>query len=190
MKKYTVVLGIVSLIFVSVSCVFSNDIVWDDIGRGNLNLRTILIGPDNYRDLYIGSSNAVLKSEDGGISWKNVLLIRGQNRIVNFLLFGPMDKNSLYAATGNGLYFSRNQGRDWERIFKGKDSLENECTVIAVLPSVIYLGTKAGLFLSSDNGRSWQRQSAKVGKTSILAIDLPPKKWTQRRVGVSIATGS
>ncbi len=170
MKKYTVVPVVVLFIFATFVSVFSNDIIWDDIGRGNLNLRTVLINPDNPGVIYIGSSNAILKSEDGGENWRRVLSVKGVTRAVNFLLFDPADKNSLYAATGNGLFRSANQGQDWRRIFQGKNYLENECTALAILPSAIYLGTKAGLFVSQDKGRSWHRQSGEIGKTSILAI--------------------
>ena len=171
MKKYVVVLVVVVL-FISafVVSVFSNDVVWDDISRGNLNLRTVLINPDNPRIIYIGSSNAVLKSEDGGVGWRSVLSVRGTNREVNYLSFALGNNNSLYAATGNGLYFSSNLGRNWNRLFKGKNYLENECITLAVLPDRTYLGTKGGLFTSKDKGRSWHKESAKLGNSNILAI--------------------
>lgn len=152
------------------SYIFAQDIIWQDISRGNLNLRTVLVEPDNPKVIYIGSNDTVLKTEDGGETWRNILSIRGQNKVVNFLLFGLQDRNSLYAATGNGLYYSHNQGKSWKRIFRGKDYLERECTTLAVLPSAIYLGTKAGLFVSKDKGSSWQRQSSQIGRSQILAI--------------------
>ena len=171
MKKYAVVLAVAVLfIFASLVSVFSNDIIWNDIGRGNVNLRTVLIHPENPRVMYIGSSNALLKSEDVGLSWRNILSVKGQNKAVNFLLFEPEDKNSLYAATGNGLFYSTNQGKEWKRIFQGKNYLENECTTLAVLPYGIYLGTKGGLFVSKDRGRSWHKETTKLGNSHILAI--------------------
>ncbi len=171
MKQYAVVLAVVILfIFSSGVSIFANDIIWDDIGRGNLNLRTALVNPDNLKIIYVGSSNAVLKSEDGGETWRNSLSIKGQNRAVNFLLFDLADKNSLYAATGNGLFYSSNQGKNWSRTFKGKNSFENECTGLAILPYGIYLGTKAGVFLSKDNGRSWYKESGILGNNQILNI--------------------
>jgi len=178
MKKYAVVLAVLVVlsIFASVVTVFAKDIIWDDIGRGNLALRTTLVNPDNPRVIYIGSSNAVLKSEDGGGSWRSILSIRGQNRDVNFLLFGHKDRDSLYAATGNGLFFSSDQGEHWRRIFRGKNYFENECAALAVLPSSLYLGTKAGLFVSKDKGRSWHKGSGRIGSTQILSIAYNPNE--------------
>jgi len=89
---------------------------------------------------------------------------------VNFLSFAPDDKNSLYAATGNGLYLSLDRGKNWERIFKGKNYLENECTALAILPSGLYLGTMAGLFTSKDRGRSWHKESGILSKDQVLNI--------------------
>jgi hypothetical protein len=171
MKKYIVILAmlVLSMCGFGVS-VDAKDLVWQDIGRGNLNLNVVLINPDNPSVIYIGSSNAVLKTENGGLSWESILSIKGQNRAVNFLLFDPQNKNCLYAATGNGLFYSANQGKSWARIFQGKNYLENECTAVSILASRIYLGTKAGLFVSKDKGRSWSKEAGKIGKSDILGI--------------------
>jgi len=171
MKKYTVVLVAVGALVLSfVVGVFASELVWEDIGRGNLNLETVLVDPNNPRIIYIGSDKGILKSEDAGATWRNIFSVGGTNKEIIFLLFASGGSNSLYAATGNGLYFSHNQGRNWSRIFKGKNYFENECTTLAVLPSSLYLGTKAGLFVSSDKGRSWHKETGQIGKTSILAI--------------------
>ncbi|MGB4521248.1 MAG: hypothetical protein WBI28_04890 [Candidatus Omnitrophota bacterium] len=171
MKIYAVVLAAVGLLVLNLATgVFASDLAWEDISRGNLNLKTVLVETDNPQIIYIGSRAGIFKSEDGGGSWRSIFSAKGTNRGVNFLLFASDDKNSLYAATGNGLYFSSNRGRNWNRIFKGKNSFENECTGLAVLPYVIYLGTKSGLFLSKDNGRSWHKESGLLGNNQILNI--------------------
>jgi photosystem II stability/assembly factor-like uncharacterized protein len=149
---------------------FAGEVEWQDIGRGILDINTVLINPDNPRIIYIGSSKGIFKTEDGGVNWRNILSVKGQNKAVNFLLFDPKDKNSLYTASGNGLSYSTNQGRDWKRIFQGKNYLENECTALAVLPYALYLGTKGGFFVSSDKGHTWQKASGKIGNSHILAI--------------------
>ena len=171
MKKYAVVLAAVGLLVLSLaSGVFALDLAWEDIGRGNLNLKTVLVHPDNPRIIYIGSRQGIFKSEDEGQNWRNIFSVRGSNKEVNFLVFALGNRDSLYAATGNGLYYSHNQGKSWERIFKGKNYFENECTALAILPSAIYVGTKAGLFVSLDKGRSWHKETGQLGKSCILAI--------------------
>lgn len=168
MKKCILILIIIILGFRIKSNAF--ELIWQDIGGGNLNLKTVLVNTSNSRFIYIGSDNGIFKTEDGGKTYRNILSIRGQKGGVNFLLFDPGDKNSLYAATGNGLFYSSNQGESWNRIFRGKNYLENECICIAVLPYSIYLGTKNGLFISKDKGKSWHKESGKLGNSYILAI--------------------
>jgi len=170
MKKTVFLVAAVFLTLGFVFTVLAQDLVWENIGRENSDLRTVSVDFSEPRIIYIGSSNAVLKSEDGGENWRNILSVRGQNKGVNFLLSDPQDKNSLYAATGGGLFYSSNQGEHWKKIFRGKNYLENECTALAILPSSLYVGTKAGLFVSQDKGRSWHKETTKLGNSHILAI--------------------
>jgi len=177
MKKQAVVLvAVVLFIFASMVSVFAVDLAWEDIGRGNLNLKTVLVETENPQIIYIGSGQGIFKSEDGGESWRSILSSRGTNKGVNFLLFALYDKNSLYAATGNGLYQSLNRGKSWNRLFRGKNYLENECTALAISPSAIYLGTRGGLFVSKDKGRSWCKETGKLGNSEILAIAYNPNE--------------
>jgi len=171
MRKAVVVLAVMWLsLFVFSIGVFAGDIAWQEIGRENRNLKTVLVSPENPRVIYVGSSNAVLKTQDGGNSWSSVLSVKGGNRAVNFLLFDPANSNAIYAATGNGLFYSVNCGKSWNRIFKGKNYFENECRVLVVLTPHIYLGTKGGLFISSDCGRSWHKETANFSSSSILTV--------------------
>jgi photosystem II stability/assembly factor-like uncharacterized protein len=172
MKKNIVLATVVSclLIFASVSAVLANEVVWEDIAGGYSDVRAALVGPHNPSFIYIGAKNSVLKTEDGGLTWRNVLSVKGENKNINFLFCNPYDNNSIYAATGNGLFFSQNQGKSWKRIFQGKNYFEKECTSLVVLPEVIYLGTKQGLFVSKDKGRTWQKEISGLGNSHILAI--------------------
>lgn len=171
MRKYIVIAAAMGLFVFGLKIQgFGSELVWENISRENLDLKSVLVNPDNPGIIYVGSNNGIIKTEDSGVSWRNILSVRGRNRSVNFLLFDPKDKNSLYAASGNGLFYSVNDGKSWKRIFHGKNYLENECKCIAAVSTVIYLGTKGGLFLSQDKGRSWHREKGKLGNSNILAI--------------------
>jgi hypothetical protein len=176
MNKYTVVSVVVVLfIFASVVSVFADGIIWEDLSRGNLDLKTVLVSPQNPAVIFIGRGSGIFKSTDGGLNWRNVLAVRGQNRSVNFLTFDLLDKNFLYAAAGSGLFFSANQGESWQRIFQGKNSAETECSILTACGQEIYLGTQDGLSLSKDKGRSWHKASGVLAKTKICAIAQHPK---------------
>jgi len=152
------------------------EITWEEIGRGNSGVKSVLVDPDNTRLIYFGSASTVAKSEDGGENWRNILVLRGSNSAVQRLLFDPQDKNTLYAATAAGLFRSNNQGRNWARIFHGRNYSEGECSAIGVLPAAIYLGTKGGLFISKDKGRSWRKQSGLLGSADIRDIAYATKE--------------
>ena len=158
------------------SAVLANEVVWGDVAGGYSDVRAVLVDPHNPSTIYIGAKNSVLKTEDGGLTWRNVLSVKGENKNINFLLFNTYDNNSIYAATGNGLFFSPDQGKSWKRIFQGKNYFQKECTSVVVLPQTIYLGTKQGLFVSKDKGRTWQKEISGLGNSHILAITCDMKE--------------
>lgn len=156
----------------------AEDLSWEDISRGNHNLQAILVSPQNNKIIFAGLAGNILKSEDGGKSWRSVLAIRSGMRDINGLSADSINYNIVYAATDNGLYRSSNLGGRWEKIFRGKNSIENQCTAVIGTSYAIFLGTKAGLFISRDNGRSWSKEGGEIESNVILNIDFVSKKDT------------
>jgi photosystem II stability/assembly factor-like uncharacterized protein len=146
---------------------------WEQLSEGSFNVETVLVPADDPGVIYFGSPDGVFKSEDAGKSWKNILLLSGGNKKVNFLLLDPDNKNTLFAATGNGLYQVSSANGKVKKIFKGKNAFEEECTTLAVSNQRIYLGTKAGLFISHDRGRSWIKAAGNLASSHILTICCP-----------------
>jgi len=168
MKKILLIYAFLALLCRPVAV--GAEVTWEEIGRGDNDVKSVLVGPENSRLIYIGSGRAVLKSEDNGENWRSMLALRGRSNAAHLLSFDPRDKGVIYAATASGLFRSDNEGRSWSRIFRGRNYLESDCTSIAFLPSVIYLGTKGGLFVSRDKGRSWQKESGKLGNADIMVV--------------------
>ncbi len=170
MKKLIILcIAIAFIVKFTVICA-EEEVAWENISRENLNLNTVLVNRDNPKIIYAGSNNAVIKTENTGESWKNILPIKGQNRKVNFLAFDCKNRNYIYAATGNGLFYSHNQGKNWQKIFKGKDYLESDCSVVWADEKNIYLGTQKGLFISKNAGQSWHKAVDKLANSRILSI--------------------
>jgi photosystem II stability/assembly factor-like uncharacterized protein len=176
MKRNFVVILAVGFVLCFCILAYAADLAWEDIGGGNLDIESVLLEADKPQVIYIGTGSSVLKTQDGGKNWKNVLFVKGENKKVNFVSFDPQDKNSLYAATGNGLFYSQDKGQTWKRIFQGKNFFEADCTSLAVLPYEIYLGTRGGLFVSRDKGRTWQKATGNLSLSSILNIVYNPKE--------------
>lgn len=171
MKKAKItLLAVLSFAALLIKGSFADETTWEDIGAGKIDLRTVLVRPDNPKVIYIGLKGGIFKTENGAEEWRPVFSIRGQDNYVNLLMFDPQNKDCLFAATDNGLYYGNNQGRRWNRIFRGKNYLENRCVTLAVLYPSIYLGTKAGLFISNDCGRSWNKAEGKAGSSPAVSI--------------------
>jgi photosystem II stability/assembly factor-like uncharacterized protein len=149
--------------------VYAQQLEWQDIGSGNMHFSAVWVSPDDRFVILAGSGNTVLKTENGGKSWRRVLFLRGQAGQVNFIAAGG-NSRFLFAATNSGLYLSRDRGNNWNRVFRGKNYLENECTAVAVLNERVYLGTKGGLFLSRDNCRSWHKEPGSLADLAISTI--------------------
>jgi len=167
MKRIVVIAVAVSIL--SGNC-WAEEPKWQEISRGENNVRSAAVDLDDPKVIYMGTDKGILKTIDAGGTWRNILLLKGENRLVNELVFDSQDKRIIFAATGAGLYYSANAGQRWSRIFKGKNSFENDCTAVAISPRGLYLGTKSGLFLSKDKGRSWHKESGRLGTSRIYNI--------------------
>jgi len=154
----------------------AEELAWEDIGRGNLNIQCVLSGSENSGIIFAGASGSILKTDDSGKSWRRVLALSSKSHKVNQLLLDPANHNIVYAATDSGLYRSNNLGSRWERVFKGRNRDEAQCISLAILPYAVFLGTKAGLFISEDNCRSWHKQNGAIGSVPILSVDFNAKE--------------
>jgi len=148
----------------------AQELSWENISREVLGVRVALVESDQGKVIYLGAEKGLYKSSDAGEEYRSVLIPRGQNRRVNFLLFEALERGRIYAATGGGLYQSSNQGRSWKRIFKGGSAGERDCTIVDASGGSLYLGTKAGLYISDDQGRTWHKQKGKLGDSEISGI--------------------
>ncbi|MFA6358081.1 MAG: hypothetical protein WCY09_05380 [Candidatus Omnitrophota bacterium] len=169
---------IVAWLAVLVKLTLAQDLVWEDLGRDNLNIQVVLVNPLNARVIFAGVPGNILKSDNAGKMWRSVLALRNSKRNINVLAVDVCNPNIVYASTDNGLYRSDDLGSHWERIFRGTNDLENQCTALHVDPKAILVGTKSGLFISRDNARSWQKNEVGIGKNVIFNIDASPKSNT------------
>ncbi|MFA6129872.1 MAG: hypothetical protein WC731_02685 [Candidatus Omnitrophota bacterium] len=152
----------------------AQDFTWEDISGGNLNVRVILVNPEDSGIIFAGSGGSVLKSEDAGKTWRRVLSIRGGLKNINALMFAPSNLNFIYAGTDNGLYLSKDLGERWERVFRGKNNKENQCIAVLAAPYAVFVGTRAGLFISNDSCRHWRKDNGEINNSVIFNIDFNP----------------
>jgi len=74
-------------------------------------LKLLLINPKNEKEILIGTYDKILKSNDGGKTWKKI----------DFKIYSPVsiiydfnNPNIIYLGSENGLYISKNSGESFE----------------------------------------------------------------------------
>ncbi len=96
----------------------------EDISKIKLVIkaRDILVDPEDYRKIYIATSNGLIISQDKGVSWKRAgssgLLSRN---IRSIMVSGD---NTLYAATDRGIYKYMNRTNSWNAMTEGLSTLD------------------------------------------------------------------
>lgn len=162
---------------------------WTHLGlEATQHISRIVIHPTNPDIIYVSAQGAlygpnkergIYKSEDGGVTWKNILFVNESTGGVEL----SMDMNApnvLYAAMwdyqrspweirsggpGSGLYKSVDSGKTWNKIHKGLPeekgkmaiavSRANSDKVYALIESDSNKDL-GGLFVSDNGGDSWE----------------------------------
>jgi len=102
--------------------------------------------------IYAVSSNALLKSSDGGASFTAVSLPSSQ---VSAVAIAPGNDQVVFAGTGDqGVLKSSDGGVTWAAV--GARSTIQNLWIDPANPAVIFAGTSSGLVRSGDGGASWQ----------------------------------
>jgi photosystem II stability/assembly factor-like uncharacterized protein len=132
----------------------------------------LLISPSDTNVMYGVDRNIILKSVDGGVSWKGIhkfkKLEKYETIIINDLAVNPVDHNvlycqtSYYAMTGERrrfLYKSIDGGKTWRELTSASPFmyLTRNTIIDPSNPDVLYIGTiREGIFKSTDAGKTWK----------------------------------
>lgn len=145
---------------------------WQPVWEGDNLARIVIFDPTNPdvmfastgifdREAYNTRGVGVLKSTDGGVTWKQVN--QGiANRFIGFLEMHPTNPQILFAAAGNNavggpgaVYRTLNGGESWKKVLWG-----DTFTVVTFSPSnptVVYAGSASAFYRSEDSGNTWRR---------------------------------
>jgi len=138
---------------------------WKEINKGlfeagpntamALGVNTIAIDPVETQNVFIGTTQGLYVSTNGGDQWKpnNKGL---DTKFVGWLLIDPNNRNVLYAGTEKGIYKSTDHGETWKAMNNGLTNLRIRSMAIdSSNTSTVYVGTQGGLFKSTDGGNTW-----------------------------------
>jgi photosystem II stability/assembly factor-like uncharacterized protein len=159
----------------------------------------IAIDPTNSKIIYIGTGEGslsgdsfygmgILKSTDGGITWKNFAAQTFVGVSFSQLIIDPKNPNTLYGAitsgragrriynpqpATNGIYKSTDGGQSWANILQvGTMPLDSSATDLAMDPtnsSVLYAAIIAqGIYKTTDGGVTWTKLGGGLPTTNFL----------------------
>jgi photosystem II stability/assembly factor-like uncharacterized protein len=138
---------------------------WKEVNKGlfeegantamALGVNTIAIDPVEPPNVFIGTTQGLYASANGGDQWvpKNKGL---DTKFVGRLLIDPNNRNVLFAGTQKGVYKSTDHGETWKATNNGLTNLVVRSMVLDPSnTSTVYVGTQGGLFKSTDEGNTW-----------------------------------
>ncbi len=127
---------------------------------------------------YMGTTGGgVWKSEDYGVTWKNISDGYFKSPSIGAICVAPSDPNVLYAGTGsdalrsniikgNGVYKSIDAGKTWQHIGLEKAGLigavevhptDHNICFVAAIGQPFQSNPERGVFRTKDGGRSWEK---------------------------------
>ncbi len=164
---------------------------WRHMGlKQSYHIARILVDPTNYDVVYVaavgnlwapGGERGVFKTQDGGLSWTNVLS-DGPDVGATDLVMDPRNPQVIYAALyqrrraawgfngggpGSAIYKTTDGGRTWTKLTRGipeGDKGRIGLDVYRQNPDVVYAriehATESGVYRSDDGGASWRKLSS------------------------------
>lgn len=167
------------------------------------HVKHIVPDPSDPRRLYACiEQGALLCSEDGGVTWRE---LGGVDEDVHFLSLDPRDPRRLYITGGNGCYASADAGATWEHRTTRTDPIGGYPDTLARRPGdsdLMFMGAAAGnpavwrqtrkadarVCRSRDGGRTWHIVSGGLPGGVTGAIEAIALEDTGDAVAVYLAT--
>jgi PKD repeat protein/photosystem II stability/assembly factor-like uncharacterized protein len=132
---------------------------WTCISRNEVisSPTALEVHPNNPDTVLVGDNRQIIKSDDGGTTWYNVLTANDLS--VNEIKINPANTQIVLAATFKGLYRSTNGGLQWTLLFpeacydiEWKTDDPSTAFIVRNDPSAKI----ARFYKSSDSGLTWQ----------------------------------
>jgi photosystem II stability/assembly factor-like uncharacterized protein len=146
-------------------------------------ISALLVDPQRPRTIFAATYGGVLKSTDGGRSWRAVN-IAPTATVVDSLVIDPQDSETVYVGTEGGVFKSTDGGATWqpantglfgkETVQERSDPLVGYVYALVVDESnsgTVYAARESGLFKSTNGGDSWRR----LGLRNVGTVVLDPK---------------
>jgi photosystem II stability/assembly factor-like uncharacterized protein len=160
----------------------------------------VAVNPENPREVLISgeSSVSILKSTDGGNTWRVVFqqpqpFEPGNPIGIRTIAYAPSDPNIVYAGTRRspgrpstditneafGIYKSSDGGETWVEVNGGLENLSKNINAIVVHPKdpdIAYAATPdQGVLKTTDGGKSWHLINNGLMSLDVESLAIDPK---------------
>lgn len=119
-------------------------------------IRTVSISPHDHQTVYAGTSEGLLISENGGLTWNMANSLGLISRDMRHIAAVLSDPDGVYAATDRGVFrYSRGTGV-WEELYQGL--LSRDIRYVAAgagdaPPVTLWAATRKGVFRTASPGK-------------------------------------
>lgn len=153
---------------------------WTHLGWANVRNFGVAVVPGHPDTLFIAAGNGVLRTTDGGASWR--VMTGWRVTEVLDVVVSPHAPEHVYAASAYGVWRSRDLGETWEQANAGIPTPQATYTPAIAADRQqeghLIAGSEAGLFRSTDAGARW----APIGPRSVPIRDVQqsaadPQLW-------------
>lgn len=140
---------------------FDGDTLWTHIGWNHPRIFGIAFDPTDAGVFYLAAGNGVLRSRDGGRSWRIVTgweITEPQDVAVD-----PNAPAHVYLATPYGMWRSEDRGDTWIESNTGipvPSQYTQAVTIDRTQAGRLFAATHGGLYASEDGARSWRLVAA------------------------------
>lgn len=153
---------------------------WARVNLDAKAVTAVVIDPTNPARLFAPTWNAVLRSDDGGNTWKAFGNGLNINRVVDVVAVDSESPNVLYAGIGETLVISTDGGESWTSEGYGNGLAKGRLTSIVIDPlnhNTIFVGGQFGsLYKSVDSGRNFIQLAFNTGEGTFGMAAHPTQK--------------
>ena len=149
---------------------------WKSVSTGLSGAITYLTpDPADFGRLFASTATAFYLSEDGGVTWTNVL-----NYPAWTVTIDPADPSTVYAtARTQGIFRSSDGGHTWQSINNGVTVLSMGRSAPVIIDAsnrqTLYVGSEGGgVFKSLDGGSHWFAVNSGLSDLTVLGLAMDP----------------
>ena len=152
---------------------------WTHAGWKNLRCAGLTLSQRDSDTLFLASGNGVLRSRDGGGTWR----VTTDWRVAEVLdvVLDPFAPSTVYAASAYGLWHSPDEGETWTALPAAAPHPNAMFTPTLALDTQrqgrVVIGTEDGLFDSADGGQTWQTIGPRVAVRALAQSAARPEVW-------------